>query len=53
MALIALTKPTFRGVVSNAFYPLKKWVLHKNKVKSPIFKNKAFLPYSKFLKGDY
>ncbi|ADO03727.1 hypothetical protein HPCU_02785 [Helicobacter pylori Cuz20] len=27
------------GVISNALYPLKKWVLHKNKVKNPIFKD--------------
>ncbi|GAA8990033.1 hypothetical protein Taitung09_13450 [Helicobacter pylori] len=65
-----------RGVISNALYLFKKWVLHKNKVKTPflkikehqvrliqkikkinffnpIFKNKALLPYSKFLKWDY
>ncbi|EJB19609.1 hypothetical protein HPCPY6081_0474 [Helicobacter pylori CPY6081] len=39
IALIALTKPTFRGVISNALYLFKKWVLHKNKVKNPIFKD--------------
>ncbi|ADO05580.1 hypothetical protein HPSAT_04220 [Helicobacter pylori Sat464] len=33
--------------------PLKNGFCIKIKFKTPIFKNKAFLPYSKFLKGDY